>query len=724
MLQLFPENAEERLEFDKIKHLIIAECATDAAVKRVERMAFFSKKDQIEKALDQTAEFKQIMQGSGAWFPIDQTENLEKTLKHLSIQGGSLSGKELAALATLALNIQAILQWFKGKEQVFPELFALSATTAFEPMIPAMIFKVVDERGQILDNASPELGAIRSKIARHRQELRNTFDRIVRKLNKQGYLADIRESFLNGRRSLAVFAEHKRIVKGIIHGSSDTQRTVFIEPEETIELNNALYELEREEQKEIKRILLATTAELCPFQQILQTYYRLIGIYDFIRAKAKLAVSLRAERPVISAHPGLALKKAFHPLLLRQHQQSGKQTVPLNVALSNGQNILMISGPNAGGKTVTMKTVGLLQLMVQAGLLIPADPRSEVGVFKQLMMHIGDWQSIENELSTYSAHLKDMKHFLEFANGKTLFFIDELGSGSDPALGGAFAEAIVERLAEKRAYGIITTHYLNLKAMAGKVSGVENGAMAFDEEQLEPLYQLITGKPGSSYTFAIAQRIGLHPQVIGRARHLAERGHIKLDKVLYEAEQQSRRLKQKEEELDKALVRQEQARKRYEVLADKESRRQQVENMKLQNTIRQEELVYLKETERKFKQILQEWKRAENKQEVLASAEEILFRRKQIRQNESAAKKADRGFKVTGGAPEVGDLVRHTINHQVGRLLSKSAKNATVQIGKLPFTVNLQEWVRVVAREPLKNVDRRKGKQPPVPPTGEGGVKS
>jgi DNA mismatch repair protein MutS2 len=288
-----------------------------------------------------------------------------------------------------------------------------------------------------------------------------------------------------------------------------------------------------------------------------------------------------------------------------------------------------------------------------------------------------------------------MKYFMDFASGKTLFFIDELGSGSDPALGGAFAEAIVEELAKKHAIGIITTHYLNLKVMAGKVQGIFNGAMAFDEERLEPLYQLTTGKPGSSYTFAIAQRSGLPAKLIDRARQLTERGHFKLDKILHQTEQQSVRLGDKEQRLDNLIDENEKLKAKYEALIDKERLKQHYETLKLQNRIKKEELDYLRDTERKFKQIIQDWKKTENKQEVISAAENVLFRRKQVAGNAAAAKKADKNYEVAGGVPQVGDLVRHRINHQVGMVTELRDKKATVKIGKLPFQVGIDEWIVV-----------------------------
>jgi DNA mismatch repair protein MutS2 len=694
MLQTYPAQALDQLEFNKIRQLLIQKCRTDAARRRVEELRFHTRLEYVEMALYQTLEYKSTLQSSN-YFPNDFTRNVERELKLLGISGAILKGEELLAFRNLSLNIKDILQWFKSHDQLYPRLRTLAEKVTYEKEIAQIISAVIDDTGNVRDNASRELLQIRSDLDKTRAQLRKTFEGILRKLNKQGYLADISESFLSGRRTVAVFAEHKRIVKGILHGESDTAKTVFIEPEETIELNNEVSSLERAEHKEIQRILAQTTAQLAVYQPQLESYYHLCGVYDFIRAKALLAQDLKAEMPRLNAHPSVHLVKACHPLLYLHNEKQGKPTIPLNISLDRQQRILMISGPNAGGKTVSMKTVGLLQLMLQAGLLVPVDPQSEMGIFKQIMIHIGDTQSIENELSTYSAHLRDMKYFLDFANGKTLFCIDELGSGSDPNLGGAFAEAIVEELAGKKALGIITTHYLNLKVMAGKVPGIFNGAMAFDEEKLEPLYQLTIGKPGSSYTFAIAQRSRLSPKVIDRARQLTERGHFKLDKMLHQTEQQSVRLGDKEKYLGKLIKENEVLKEKYEDLIDKERLRQHFETLKLQNKIKKEELDYLRDTERKFKQIIHDWKKVENKQEVIQSAEKILFRKKQIQQNEAAAKKADKKFRVVGGEPKEGDLVRHTQNHQIGRLTEIRGKKAVVQIGQMPFTITLGDWVTV-----------------------------
>lgn len=693
-MQLYPAHAAECLEFNKICDLLLQKCRTDTARDRVRNIRFHTTLAHMERELMQTNEYKQLLL-SGDHFPNDFTRNLTKELKLLSISGGVLTGEEFLACQQLALNTRDILLWFKKHNDLFPTLRTISEKITYEKKIPELISQVIDEGGIVRDNASKELMSIRSELGKTRHEARRTFESILRRLNKSGYLADISESFLNGRRTAAVLAEYKRIVKGILHGESDTQKTVFIEPEETIELNNEIFSLERAESREIHRILVQLTKDLSQYAPLLDGYYHLSGIYDYIRAKALLAIDMDGNMPRLSPHPGLQLVKACHPLLFLRNKQSGKNTIPLNITLDRQQRILIISGPNAGGKTVSMKTVGLLQLMAQAGLLIPADENSEIGVFRQLMVEIGDTQSIEHELSTYSAHLQDMKYFMDQANGKTLFFIDELGSGSDPNLGGAFAEAIVEHLASRHALGIITTHYLNLKVMAGKVKGIFNGAMAFDEEKLEPLYRLTLGKPGSSYTFAIAQRSGLPKDVIDRARQLTQREHFKLDKMLHQTEQQSVKLSDKEKELDKLLRENEKLRKHYEDLTNREKLRQQHETLRLQNKVKKEELDYLRETERKFKQIIHDWKKTENKQEVIAAAENVLFRRKQIQTNAAAARKADKNYDIVGGEPQPGNLVRNKTNHQVGTLKELRDKKAIVKIGNLPFTVNIDEWIVV-----------------------------
>ena len=490
---------------------------------------------------------------------------------------------------------------------------------------------------------------------------------------------------------MAVFSEHKRQVKGILHGESDSRKTAFIEPEDTIELNNEVFALEHEEAKEVQRILRALTATMSMYAPLLNAYLQITGEFDFIKAKAKLGIDMNANLPELLDKAHIELINAYHPLLYLYNKNAGKNTIPVNIKLDAQQRILIISGPNAGGKTVTMKTIGLNQMMMQSGLLVPVSPDSQMGIFKQLFIHIGDTQNLEFELSTYSSHLMHMKHFIEVANGKTLFFIDELGSGSDPNLGGAFAEVILEELSRKHALGVVTTHYLNLKVMANHTQGIINGAMQFDEVHLLPMYKLIIGKPGSSYTFAIAERIGLPKSLINRARKLVDEDHFKLDKLLNRTEQDLQHLDKEKLQLHKMLRENEKLKKEMEQVLDKEKHRQQVELLKQQNQITEDRIVYLKDMERKLKQIVLDYKKAENKNEVVKNLQQLLFKGKEQVVVNKLAKKVDKQYKETTGAIKVGSLVKLKKNYQVGTVLEIRGKRAIVQIGQLPINVDLAD---------------------------------
>ena len=390
---------------------------------------------------------------------------------------------------------------------------------------------------------------------------------------------------------------------------------------------------------------------------------------------------------------------AYHPLLYLYNRKLNKKTLPITVTLDEKNRILVISGPNAGGKTVTLKTVGLLQMMVQSGLLVPVHPSSVFGIFKQLMIHIGDTQSLEFELSTYSSHLLNMKHFMENANGRTLFFIDELGSGSDPNLGGAFAEVILEELARKHAYGIVTTHYLNLKVMANKTAGIINGALAFDEKNLLPLYKLVVGKPGSSYTFSIAERIGLPPALINRARKMVDEEHFKLDKLLNKTEQDLDLVEKQKKELNQLIKKNDQLKAELEKTLDKEKHRQQVEILKQQNKFKEDQLSYLKDMERKLKQLTVVWRKEENKQKVIREMENLLFKKNEQKKVGRMQKKIDSKFEEVGGEIKIGDKVKMKRNHQVGEVMELRGKRAVVKIGLLPMQVEKQDLVVVKAKE-------------------------
>jgi DNA mismatch repair protein MutS2 len=698
-MKLYPESAAVQLEFDKIKSLLHERCRSEYAKSRAEALRIHTKKEFIDTELKQSHEYKQLIQNA-IYFPNDYILNLSKELRLLSIEGAMLVGEQLVSLRKLAISMERIFRWFDSERRVaYPALASVIQGTYYEKKILELINEVIDETGNVKDNASPELQSIRMDLYRKRNELRRLFERIISKLNKQGYLAEIEESFMNGRRVVAVFAEQKRTVKGILHGESDSRRTAFIEPEETIDLNNQLFELESAESREVYRILKELTRRLGAHVPLLSVYHAIVGEYDFIQAKAQLGIAVRGEYPVVEDKALVHLVNACHPLLYLYNQKSGKQTIPVSVSLNAENRILVISGPNAGGKTVTLKTVGLLQMMVQSGLLVPVHPSSQFGIFKQLMIHIGDTQSIEFELSTYSSHLLSMKHFMETASGKTLFFIDELGSGSDPNLGGAFAEVIMEELARKHAIGIVTTHYLNLKVMANKTPGIINGAMAFDENNLLPLYKLIIGKPGSSYTFSIAERIGLDRKLIERARSLVNEDHFRLDKLLNRTEQDIRRVEGKEKELQKLLKENERLKKEMEVVMDRERHRQQVEVLKQQNKITEDRLAYLKDMERKLRQMVVEWKKTEDKEKVIRGIASLLFKKNEEKAVSKKQKQLDSKYEEVGGEIKVGDKVKMKRNLQVGEVLELRGKKAVVKIGLLPMQIDLSDLVLIKDKE-------------------------
>ena len=694
-MKLFPASTIQQLEFDKIKLLLAAHCRTEFAKQKAENLRIHTKKEFIEPELKQAHEYK-LLFTSHLYFPDDAVINLSKELKLLSIDGAVLTGHNFLLIKRLTVSIQQIFRWFDNDRRIaFPFLALVINETYYEKTIAEMIDEILDEDGNVKDNATEELMDIRLKLYRKRNELRRAFDRIVSRLNKQGYLAEIEESFMNGRRVLAVFAEQKRMIKGILHGESDSRRTAFIEPEETTGLNNEIFSLENEERKEVYKILQKLTSRIRTYHSLLEIYHSIIGEYDFIRAKARLALEYNGNMPAVHDKAYLKLVNACHPLLYIYNEKLQKPTIPVNLELDDRTRILVISGPNAGGKTVTLKTAGLLQIMLQSGLLISCSPESEFGIFKQLMIHIGDTQSLEFELSTYSSHLVNMKYFMENANGKTLFFIDELGSGSDPNLGGAFAEVIMEELAKKHAIGIVTTHYLNLKVMANKVQGIINGAMAFDEKNLKPLYKLIIGKPGSSYTFSIAERIGLHHSLINKARQLVDEDHFSLDKLLNRTEQDLQQVQIERKNLDRLLKENEKLKKELEHVITREKHQQQIELLKHQNKISEEKLAYLKDMERRLKSIVIEWRKTEDKDALIKTVQSLLFKQREKQVAEKQQKKIDKKYIETAEPVQEGDKVKMISNRQVGVVTKIRGKKAIVQVGAVPITVNVTELIVV-----------------------------
>jgi DNA mismatch repair protein MutS2 len=694
-MRVFPDSALQQLEFDKIRESVALQCQTPYGRGRATHMRIHTQIDWVIAHLRQTYEYKLLLD-AGIDLPNNFTSEITKELKLLSLPGASLSGDQFLMIRRLAENAGRIFRWFNEERSTdHPYLSNIISESYYEKSIVELIDEVLEETGMVKDSASAELANIRLTLYRKRSELRRQFEKLVQRLQKLGYLADIEESFMNGRRVLAVLAEQKRSVKGVVHSESDSGKTTFIEPEETTSLNNEIFSLEFEETREVNRILRKLTTDLSIYAALLSGYFKIAGEYDFVRARARFAIEVGGNMPQVSEKPVVNLIQAYHPLLLLYNRRAGKPTIPLTVHLSEQDRILVISGPNAGGKTVTLKTVGILQLMLQSGLLVPVSPDSDMGIFRQLMIHIGDTQNLEFELSTYSSHLRHMKYFLENANGKTMFFIDELGSGSDPNLGGAFAEVILEELAAKRSFGIVTTHYLNLKVMANKVKGIINGAMQFDEERLQPLYKLQVGKPGSSYTFSIAERIGLDKKLISRARKLVDENQYELDRLLNSTEQDLQKLSQEKIKLENLIKENERINKEMEKVMDKERHRQQVEIIKQQNRISEERVAELRDMERRLRAIVQEWRKAEDKNEAIKTIQALLFQQQNQFRKQKQHKLQEEKYTEVEGEVKLGDKVKMKNNRSIGIVKELRGKKAVLQIGVIPITVSVKDLVVV-----------------------------
>jgi len=534
-------NNTDKLGFTEVKELIKAHCLSEMGRQMVDKIQVMNNFDQISKFLGQANEFKNILENDDV-LPIHHFFNLKALANKARIEGVFLSEEEFYQVHASLTTVFAVIAYFNEREGLYPNLEALFEHLPIEKAIIKKIDLVIDQKGKIRPNASRDLQEITSGNARAEQEARKKIDQVFKNATGNGWTADGSLTVRDGRLCIPLLAENKRKLKGFIHDESASGQTVYMEPEEVFTLNNRIRDLEFDRRREIIKILTALTDELRPYVPLLLSYHSLLTKLDFVRAKALFAIDIDAEMPQLVNEASIKLTNARHPLLLLNFKKEHKAVVPLNVQIDEQTRIVVVSGPNAGGKSVCMKTVGLLQTMVQAGLLISASEASVVGVFKQLFVDIGDDQSIESDLSTYSAHLSKMKEFVEQANGKTLILIDEFGTGTDPQFGGPIAEAVLESLNHKKVRGMVTTHYSNLKIFASHTDGIENASMLFDNKEMKPLYMLEVGKPGSSYAFEIAQKIGLPQNVLNLARNKISAGQKKVDTLLVDLEREKKEI--------------------------------------------------------------------------------------------------------------------------------------------------------------------------------------
>jgi DNA mismatch repair protein MutS2 len=550
---IYPGNFEEKVEFDVIREMIRDNCLSEQGRRYVEKIRFITDFELLKKLLDQTEEFRQLLLEQPA-FPSQDYFDLTDELHRIQILGSYIEPDKLFDLKSSLSTILDVMAWFsKADPNKMYNLKSISDQIVVDESIPSSIEKIMDDKGQIRDNASSKLLEIRKKIQSKLSAVDRKINQTLKAAKQAGWVAqDAEITIRDGRPVIPIPATHKRKIKGFVLDESATGQTVYLEPGEVLEINNEIRELQNAERREIIHILKEFSDQVRPHIPELMEAYRLLGLIDFIRAKARLALEINAVKPVLFDKPHIQWHNAVHPLLFLHFQKLEKKVIPLNIFLNNENRILVISGPNAGGKSVCLKTVALLQYMLQCGLLIPVENDSETGIFTDMFIDIGDEQSLENDLSTYSSHLLNMKHFVLNSNDRSFFFIDEFGTGTEPQLGGAIAEAILENLNSKKVFGVITTHYANLKVLAREGNGIINGAMLFDADKIEPLYELKIGQPGSSFAFEIARKIGFPKKILNLAQHKTGKKQLDFEQQLQQLEIQKRELLQKEEEIQLA----------------------------------------------------------------------------------------------------------------------------------------------------------------------------
>ncbi len=695
---LYPDSIEQKLGFDKIRKLIQDECKGTAARHLVTEMRFGTDIDVLKHQLGITDEFMKILQESNA-FPEDNFLDMSNILNKAKPENSFLNLEDFFDLKRSLETIYQALRYIHMRRESYPLLAELCATTSLPYDLTTAISNVIDESGQLKNNASPELQKIRAEIQSTLVFLRKRLEQILRQLKAEEWAKDDAEMTIReGRMVIPLRAEHKRHVKGIIHDTSTSGQTVFIEPQDVVDLNNEIKELANKEKREIIRILTRLTDQLRPHIESLQTAYALAADLDFIRAKAAFSRRIKASTPIVLEQNHLKWFNAYHPLLFLTLKEQEKSVVPYDIELNDNQRILLISGPNAGGKSVCLKTVGLIQYMFQCGLPITAQEGSKIGVFKHIFIDIGDEQSIENDLSTYSSHLRNMKHFLFFGNKNTLCLIDEFGTGTEPQVGAAVAEAILEQMNAQNCYGVITTHYSNLKILAQHTKGIQNAAMRFDADNLEPLYELEIGRPGSSFALDIASKIGLPTALLEAARKKVgsdtftmEKLLADLDKEKHTLEAQNKSIKAKEKEFNELLS-------SYTNLKNK----LEINRKTALNNAKQEAANLLKEANRRIEETIRSIREAEaDKNKTREVRKELENFAEQLVQDSLPAEPKVKP-QVIAGAIAVGDTVLLKDQDTLGEVLEIKGKDAVIAVGQLKTTVRLDKLLRMSAREAKK----------------------
>ena len=721
---IYPQNFEQKIGFDQIRQLLKDKCLSTLGEERVNEMNFSDHFEEVDELLNQVAEFVRIIQEEDN-FPDQFFFDVRPSLKRIRIEGMYMDEQELFDLRRSLETIRDIIRFLQRNDEEesdcpYPSLKKLAGDITVFPQLITKIDGILNKYGKIKDNASTELSRIRRELANTMGSISRSLNSILRNAQSEGYVdKDVAPTMRDGRLVIPVAPGLKRKIKGIVHDESASGKTVFIEPAEVVEANNRIRELEGDERREIIRILTEFSNTLRPsIPEILQSYEFLAEI-DFIRAKSHFAIQTNSIKPSLENEQLLDWTMAVHPLLQLSLAKHGKKVVPLDIELNLKRRILIISGPNAGGKSVCLKTVGLLQYMLQCGMLVPMHERSHVGLFGSIFIDIGDEQSIEDDLSTYSSHLTNMKIMMKNCNERSLILIDEFGGGTEPQIGGAIAEAVLKRFNIKGTFGVITTHYQNLKHFAEDHEGVVNGAMLYDRHLMQALFQLQIGNPGSSFAVEIARKIGLPEDVIADASEIVGSEYINADKYLQDIVRDKRywegkrqTIRQREKHMEETIARyqaemEELQKSRKEIIrqAKEEAERLlQESNARIENTIRTiKEAQAEKEKTRLVRQELADFRESidnltsKEQEDKIARKKEKLKekqnRKKEKKQNgtkeQPAVQQTPKATPITEGCP-----VRIKGQSSVGEVLEINGKNAVVAFGSIKTTVKTERLER------------------------------
>lgn len=726
---IYPQNFEQKIGFDQIRQLVKGKCLSTLGMERVDEMAFSDDYREIDRRLEQVMEFISILQGEDD-FPSQYFFDVRPSLKRIRVEGLYMDESELFDLRRSLETIRDVVRFLRQTDDEedeeahspYPALYELAGEVMVFPMLIARINDILDKFGKVKDNASPELLRIRRELAATTGSISRSLNSILRTAQAEGYVEkDVTPTMRDGRLVIPVAPGMKRKIRGIVHDESATGKTVFIEPAEVVEANNRIRELEGEERREIIRILTDFSSVVRPHVPALLQSYEFLAEVDFIRAKALWGMETGSGKPSLEERQVVDWFDAVHPLLQISLAKHGKKVVPLDIELTREQRILLISGPNAGGKSVCLKTVGLLQYMLQCGMPVSMNERSHAGVFRHIFIDIGDEQSIEDDLSTYSSHLTNMKNMMKCCDGQSLILIDEFGGGTEPQIGGAIAEAVLKRFNQKGTFGVITTHYQNLKHFAEDHEGVVNGAMLYDRHDMRALFQLQIGNPGSSFAVEIARKIGLPEDVIADASEIVGSEYIQSDKYLQDIvrdkrywETKRQNIRRREKQMEETIARYEREleeldRSRKEILKkakEDAGRLLEESNARIENTIRTiKEAQAEKERTREVRQDLADFRRQVEEADKAAMEEKIARKMDRLREKQERRKERK---ERQGNEPSVqpvvkvkpigaGDYVRIKGQTSVGQVMELNGKNAVVMFGLMKTNVKADRLERADA---------------------------